>query len=101
MGPGTGRTPHARQSSGSAQPSCVSCSISAPSHAPKLHLRSIGKSDAELCWDPLPVEVQNGFITSYTIFWANATTELASESCLRHHQPCWGVCRTCTGQSCW
>ncbi|NWR65953.1 CSF3R factor, partial [Bucorvus abyssinicus] len=52
----------------------------APSHAPKLHLKSIGKSDAELCWDPLPVEMQNGFITSYTIFWANITTEVASAS---------------------
>ncbi|NWS73755.1 CSF3R factor, partial [Crotophaga sulcirostris] len=50
----------------------------APSHAPKLHLKSISKSDAELCWDPLPVEMQNGFITSYTIFWANSTAEVSS-----------------------
>ncbi|NXE04351.1 CSF3R factor, partial [Lophotis ruficrista] len=50
----------------------------APSYAPKLHLRSISKSEAELCWDPLPVEMQNGFITSYTIFWANSTAEVSS-----------------------
>ncbi|KAM6371063.1 granulocyte colony-stimulating factor receptor isoform 2-T3 [Pluvialis apricaria] len=50
----------------------------APSHAPKLHLKSISKSDAELCWDPVPVEMQNGFITSYTIFWANSTAEVSS-----------------------
>ncbi|NXJ77911.1 CSF3R factor, partial [Trogon melanurus] len=50
----------------------------APSHAPKLHLKSIGKSDAKLCWDPVPVEMQNGFITSYTIFWANSTTDVSS-----------------------
>ncbi|NXK08152.1 CSF3R factor, partial [Herpetotheres cachinnans] len=50
----------------------------APSHAPKLHLKSISKSNAELCWDPVPVEMQNGFITSYTIFWANSTTEVSS-----------------------
>ncbi|NWX18732.1 CSF3R factor, partial [Aegotheles bennettii] len=50
----------------------------APSFAPKLHLKSISKSDAELCWDPVPVEMQNGFITSYTIFWANSTAEVAS-----------------------
>ncbi|NWU56330.1 CSF3R factor, partial [Dromas ardeola] len=50
----------------------------APSYAPKLHLKSISKSDAELCWDPVPVEMQNGFITSYTIFWANSTTEVSS-----------------------
>ncbi|XP_075294056.1 granulocyte colony-stimulating factor receptor isoform X2 [Opisthocomus hoazin] len=50
----------------------------APSYAPKLHLSSISKSDAELRWDPVPVEMQNGFITSYTIFWANSTAEVAS-----------------------
>ncbi|NXC23013.1 CSF3R factor, partial [Corythaeola cristata] len=50
----------------------------APSYAPKLHLKSISKSDAKLCWDPVPVEMQNGFITSYTIFWANSTAEVAS-----------------------
>ncbi|NXI02834.1 CSF3R factor, partial [Pachycephala philippinensis] len=50
----------------------------APSHAPKLHLRRISKSEAELCWEPLPVEVQNGFITSFTIFWANSIADVAS-----------------------
>ncbi|XP_063212080.1 granulocyte colony-stimulating factor receptor isoform X2 [Chroicocephalus ridibundus] len=50
----------------------------APSYAPKLHLKSISKSGAELCWDPVPVEMQNGFITSYTIFWANSTAEVSS-----------------------
>ncbi|XP_066191543.1 granulocyte colony-stimulating factor receptor isoform X1 [Sylvia atricapilla] len=50
----------------------------APSYAPKLHLKRIGKSEAELCWEPLPVEMQNGFITSYTIFWANSITHMAS-----------------------
>ncbi|NXM43056.1 CSF3R factor, partial [Gymnorhina tibicen] len=50
----------------------------APSHAPKLHLRRISKSEAELYWEPLPVEMQNGFITSYTIFWANSIADVAS-----------------------
>ncbi|NWT99003.1 CSF3R factor, partial [Urocynchramus pylzowi] len=50
----------------------------APSHAPKLHLKRISKSEAELCWEPLPVEMQNGFITSYTIFWASSLTNMAS-----------------------
>ncbi|NWZ72372.1 CSF3R factor, partial [Acrocephalus arundinaceus] len=50
----------------------------APSHAPKLHLKRIGKSEAELCWETLPVEMQNGFITSYTIFWASSITDMAS-----------------------
>ncbi|NWS48603.1 CSF3R factor, partial [Probosciger aterrimus] len=52
----------------------------APSYAPKLHLKSISKSSAELCWDPVPVEMQNGFITSYTIFWANSTTDVSSST---------------------
>ncbi|XP_031988583.1 granulocyte colony-stimulating factor receptor isoform X1 [Corvus moneduloides] len=50
----------------------------APSYAPKLHLRRISKSEAELCWEPLPVDMQNGFITSYTIFWANSIADVAS-----------------------
>uniref|UniRef100_A0A8C6YXT9 Colony stimulating factor 3 receptor n=1 Tax=Nothoprocta perdicaria TaxID=30464 RepID=A0A8C6YXT9_NOTPE len=52
----------------------------APSRAPKLHLKSISKSQAELCWDSIPVELQNGFITSYTIFWANSTADVSSDS---------------------
>ncbi|XP_072211605.1 granulocyte colony-stimulating factor receptor isoform X2 [Excalfactoria chinensis] len=50
----------------------------APSHAPKLHLKSIGKSQAELSWEPVAVELQNGFITHYTVFWANSTAEVSS-----------------------
>lgn len=69
-------------------PGRLSGSVSAPSYAPKLHLKSISKSDAELCWDPVPVEMQNGFITSYTIFLANSTAEVSSESCRHHRQPC-------------
>lgn len=30
------------------------------------------------------MEMQNGFITSYTIFWANSIPHVASESCLQH-----------------
>ncbi|XP_064381320.1 granulocyte colony-stimulating factor receptor [Dromaius novaehollandiae] len=50
----------------------------APSHAPKLHLKSISKSHAELCWDSIPVGMRNGFITNYTIFWANSTADVSS-----------------------
>uniref|UniRef100_A0A8C8R9M4 Colony stimulating factor 3 receptor n=1 Tax=Pelusios castaneus TaxID=367368 RepID=A0A8C8R9M4_9SAUR len=45
----------------------------APSCAPKLHLKSISKSHAELSWDPVPIEMQNGFITNYTIFWVSTS----------------------------
>ncbi|XP_025029950.1 granulocyte colony-stimulating factor receptor [Python bivittatus] len=43
----------------------------APSSSPKVHPRNIGVSTAEVCWEPLPIEEQNGFITSYTLFWIN------------------------------
>uniref|UniRef100_A0A8C0HAK3 Colony stimulating factor 3 receptor n=1 Tax=Chelonoidis abingdonii TaxID=106734 RepID=A0A8C0HAK3_CHEAB len=44
----------------------------APSRAPKFRLKSVSKSHAKLSWDPVPTEMQNGFITNYTIFWASA-----------------------------
>ncbi|XP_042709918.2 granulocyte colony-stimulating factor receptor [Chrysemys picta bellii] len=47
----------------------------APSRAPKFHLKSISKSHAELSWDPVPIEMQNGFITNYTIFWASTADD--------------------------
>ena len=84
---------------GSAQlctvPSLMFCSISAPSHAPKLHLKSIGKSQAELSWEPVAVELRNGFITHYTVFWANSTAEVSSESwpCSMPPPRCCGGCQ--------
>ncbi|XP_025071644.1 granulocyte colony-stimulating factor receptor [Alligator sinensis] len=50
----------------------------APSHTPKLHLRSISKYQAELSWQPVPTELQNGFITNYTIFWASTSSNMSS-----------------------
>lgn len=47
----------------------------APSCAPKFRLKSVSKSHAELCWDPVPIEMQNGFITNYTIFWASTASD--------------------------
>ncbi|XP_074832155.1 granulocyte colony-stimulating factor receptor [Carettochelys insculpta] len=47
----------------------------APTCAPTLHLTRVSKSHAELCWDPIPIEMQNGFITNYTIFWTSPTRE--------------------------
>ncbi|XP_019368096.1 PREDICTED: granulocyte colony-stimulating factor receptor isoform X1 [Gavialis gangeticus] len=50
----------------------------APSSTPKLHLRSISKYQAELSWQPVPTELQNGFITNYTIFWASTSANMSS-----------------------
>ncbi|XP_030074348.1 granulocyte colony-stimulating factor receptor isoform X2 [Microcaecilia unicolor] len=44
----------------------------APSVSPKLHLKSIGRSEAEIEWTTIPIEKQNGFITNHTIFWKNS-----------------------------
>ncbi|XP_077193398.1 granulocyte colony-stimulating factor receptor [Paroedura picta] len=41
----------------------------APSDSPKLNPGSIGKTTAQLHWEPIPLELRNGFITNYTIFW--------------------------------
>ncbi|XP_060113614.1 granulocyte colony-stimulating factor receptor [Heteronotia binoei] len=41
----------------------------APSDSPKLHPGSIGETTAQLHWEPIPLELRNGFITNYTIFW--------------------------------
>ncbi|XP_066494854.1 granulocyte colony-stimulating factor receptor [Tiliqua scincoides] len=50
----------------------------APSEAPKLQAGSISKSTAELHWEPILVEKQNGFITNYTIFWTGTNEEMSS-----------------------
>ncbi|XP_069079970.1 granulocyte colony-stimulating factor receptor [Pleurodeles waltl] len=44
----------------------------APSRTPKLEVKAIRKSHAELTWEPVPVEERNGFLTSYTVFWTDA-----------------------------
>ncbi|XP_008588887.1 PREDICTED: granulocyte colony-stimulating factor receptor [Galeopterus variegatus] len=44
----------------------------APSHAPELHLRHIGKTWAQLEWVPEPPELGKSPLTHYTIFWTNA-----------------------------
>ncbi|XP_062818396.1 granulocyte colony-stimulating factor receptor isoform X1 [Anolis carolinensis] len=50
----------------------------APSEGPKLHTGNITKSTASLYWEPIPVEKQNGFITSYTIFWNGTNEDMSS-----------------------
>ncbi|XP_072264918.1 granulocyte colony-stimulating factor receptor [Pyxicephalus adspersus] len=41
----------------------------APAFSPELKLDSVNKSQAEVHWEPIPLEKRNGFITNYTIFW--------------------------------
>lgn len=47
----------------------------APSRTPKLEVKAIGSSHTELAWEPVPVEERNGFLTSYTVFWADANNK--------------------------
>lgn len=41
----------------------------APSKGPTVRTKKVGKNEAVLEWDQLPVDVQNGFIRNYTIFY--------------------------------
>ncbi|XP_032083015.1 granulocyte colony-stimulating factor receptor [Thamnophis elegans] len=50
----------------------------APASSPKIHPQNIGVSTAEVWWNPLPVEDQNGFITGYTLFWIDPNEEVRS-----------------------
>uniref|UniRef100_A0A8C7E684 Colony stimulating factor 3 receptor n=1 Tax=Naja naja TaxID=35670 RepID=A0A8C7E684_NAJNA len=47
----------------------------APTNSPEVHPQNIGVSTAEVWWNPLPVEDQNGFITDYTLFWITRDEE--------------------------
>ncbi|XP_027462991.1 interleukin-6 receptor subunit beta isoform X2 [Callorhinus ursinus] len=40
-----------------------------PSKGPTVRTKKVGKNEAVLEWDQLPVDVQNGFIRNYTIFY--------------------------------
>ncbi|KAG9492868.1 hypothetical protein GDO78_001036, partial [Eleutherodactylus coqui] len=40
----------------------------APDHSPEIKL-TVNKSQAEVRWEPIPVQKRNGFITNYTVFW--------------------------------
>ncbi|XP_037355718.1 granulocyte colony-stimulating factor receptor [Talpa occidentalis] len=47
----------------------------APSHAPELHLKHIGKTCAWLEWVPQAAELGRRPLTHYTIFWTNAQNQ--------------------------
>ncbi|KAK2107265.1 Interleukin-6 receptor subunit beta [Saguinus oedipus] len=40
-----------------------------PSKGPTVYTKKVGENEAVLEWDQLPVDVQNGFIRKYTIFY--------------------------------
>ncbi|XP_006874714.1 PREDICTED: interleukin-6 receptor subunit beta isoform X2 [Chrysochloris asiatica] len=44
----------------------------APSKGPTVRTKKVGKNEAVLEWDQLPVDVQNGFIRNYTIIYKTA-----------------------------
>ncbi|KAM5180693.1 granulocyte colony-stimulating factor receptor [Mantella aurantiaca] len=41
----------------------------APVFSPELKLASVNVSQAEVTWEPIPLDKRNGFITNYTVFW--------------------------------
>lgn len=45
---------------------CVYC-LSAPSRGPTVRTKKVGKNEAVLEWEQLPVDEQNGFIRNYSI----------------------------------
>ncbi|KAM4875991.1 interleukin-6 receptor subunit beta [Thomomys bottae] len=44
----------------------------APSKGPTVRTKKVGKNEAVLQWDRLPVDDQNGFIRNYTIFYKSS-----------------------------
>ncbi|VTJ63445.1 Hypothetical predicted protein [Marmota monax] len=50
----------------------------APSRAPRLHLKHIGKTWAQLEWVPEPPELGKSPLTHYTIFWTNLQGQSSS-----------------------
>uniref|UniRef100_A0A8C9PZ23 Colony stimulating factor 3 receptor n=1 Tax=Spermophilus dauricus TaxID=99837 RepID=A0A8C9PZ23_SPEDA len=50
----------------------------APSRAPRLHLKHIGKTWAQLEWVPEPPELGKSPLTHYTIFWTNLQDQSSS-----------------------
>lgn len=65
----------------------------APSRAPELHLKHIGKTWAQLEWVPQAPELGKSPLTHYTIFWTNAQDQSFCESILSTPQPqeAWGA----------
>uniref|UniRef100_A0A8C0QJS5 Fibronectin type-III domain-containing protein n=1 Tax=Canis lupus familiaris TaxID=9615 RepID=A0A8C0QJS5_CANLF len=60
----------------------------APSRAPELHLKHIGKTWARLEWVPLPSELGKSPLTHYTVFWtSSARGQSFCESILSTPQP--------------
>lgn len=59
----------------------------APSHAPELHLKHIGKTWAQLEWAPQAPELGKSPLTHYTVFWTNAQDQSFCESILSTTQP--------------
>lgn len=58
------------------------CLPAAPSHAPELHLKHIGKTWAQLEWVPPAPELGKSPLTHYTVFWTNAQGQSFCESIL-------------------
>lgn len=73
--------------------------LAAPSHAPELHLKHIGKTWAQLEWVPQPPELGKSPLTHYTIFWTNAQRQSFCESILSPRIPRRGCSAAMEGAS--
>ncbi|XP_072353109.1 interleukin-6 receptor subunit beta-like isoform X1 [Scyliorhinus torazame] len=49
-----------------------------PENGPLVHLKHVGKKEAELTWSEIPVKEMRGFITKYTIFYKSGTANETS-----------------------
>nr|XP_015204327.1 PREDICTED: granulocyte colony-stimulating factor receptor [Lepisosteus oculatus] len=50
----------------------------APSRAPKMEVRQVRDTQAELTWDEIPVDERNGIIRNYTIFYLDESNKIKS-----------------------
>lgn len=47
----------------------------APERGPTVKVDKFKKNSAELTWEEIPLDIQHGFITNYTIFYAIGNTK--------------------------
>lgn len=62
----------------------------APSKGPTVRTKKVGKNEAVLEWDQLPVDVQNGFIRNYTIFYRTSAGNETGNAAACRDPSSWG-----------
>lgn len=54
--------------------------IPAPLKGPTVNVTATGKTTAQLKWNEIPIEDQQGFLTNYTIVYKKGDNELCKEN---------------------